>query len=228
MIAGVAELVDARHSKCRSQKECRFDSDRPHQPTRRRDKEALGRLAGALHRALPTPQLCQGIQLTFRPWSSALTRRKSNQIDPLHILRIATFCVDARRPTCCNALFRARLMFFLDAPTRNFFGPAVKPYALTDADNGWGRINAGLDNRCGLEPAFGTVRGDRTKQRRPQDGAFDASNSATSRLKLPSGPISKYRSTLCELAACSARMASTRTFGVLMRSTQEAKSRRKR
>ena len=29
--AGVAELVDARHSKCRSQKECRFDSDRPHQ-----------------------------------------------------------------------------------------------------------------------------------------------------------------------------------------------------
>ena len=30
VIAGVAELVDARHSKCRSQKECRFDSDRPH------------------------------------------------------------------------------------------------------------------------------------------------------------------------------------------------------
>jgi hypothetical protein len=26
----VAELVDARHSKCRSHKECRFDSDRPH------------------------------------------------------------------------------------------------------------------------------------------------------------------------------------------------------
>ena len=31
--AGVAELVDARHSKCRSHKECRFDSDRPHQMT---------------------------------------------------------------------------------------------------------------------------------------------------------------------------------------------------
>ena len=61
MIAGVAELVDARHSKCRSQKECRFDSDRPHQSTHRRDKmlyadaqePRIGRFT-----AHPTPQLC--------------------------------------------------------------------------------------------------------------------------------------------------------------------------
>lgn len=26
----MAELADARHSKCRSHKECRFDPDRPH------------------------------------------------------------------------------------------------------------------------------------------------------------------------------------------------------
>jgi hypothetical protein len=61
MIAGVAELVDARHSKCRSQKECRFDSDRPHQSTHRRDKDALRRRAGAAigrFTAQPTPQLC--------------------------------------------------------------------------------------------------------------------------------------------------------------------------
>jgi hypothetical protein len=53
MIAGVAELVDARHSKCRSQKECRFDSDRPHQSTHRRDKDALRRRAGAASDASP-------------------------------------------------------------------------------------------------------------------------------------------------------------------------------
>lgn len=38
--AGMAELVDARVSKTRSQKECRFDSDCPHQP-RKCDRRAL-------------------------------------------------------------------------------------------------------------------------------------------------------------------------------------------
>ena len=32
--AGVVELVDARVSKTRSHKECRFDSDHPHQTIR--------------------------------------------------------------------------------------------------------------------------------------------------------------------------------------------------
>jgi hypothetical protein len=52
--AGVAELVDARHSKCRSHKECRFGSDRPHQLTRHKGSSSALRVELTCWRAGPT------------------------------------------------------------------------------------------------------------------------------------------------------------------------------
>ena len=124
MIAGVAELVDARHSKCRSQKECRFDSDRPHQSIHRRDQDASHRRAGASHRALhceldASSSLRNTIHLSTcfsgaTPWSSALTQRdqQPNCCFTHRANGSAIFPLDAKQAD--DLRYLARAYFFLD------------------------------------------------------------------------------------------------------------------
>ena len=169
MIAGVAELVDARHSKCRSQKECRFDSDRPHQSTHRRDKDASRRRAGASHRALfyelDALTSLRNTIITFRPASPALhlgtlraRRGTSNQIDALHIVRmdLQPSAGTQNRPTCCIC---SKPTWCISAISR----ATMDPVEQTVCSN-W------------LEPGFENRPGRSTPQdrRRCQDGAFDA------------------------------------------------------